>query len=360
MPPKRTTRATATRKDPPAKAQAKKQPVKATKSARGAQPKVQKNDEMKQFMERQQQINQDILQQLQAMARPVPDKSIHTPSPSSVEQGNGINGPSGSGARPKTVVLPHVTVDSDSESDESETESLMRKDMSLANGLIQARFNKIKGKPKSDKRIENDIRRNRPYAFLDRETQRHLLRENRHPEELEFSTHIEGFTAMMLSKCVDSELAGMLNHAHHVIRDSQVHPWGRVRNWSNEVIFKTAISEWQWVDSDEIVQARNSQYLIQQATVEGETGQPCPEYNRGTCRFQNSHHLAGLTIAHICAFCHALDGAREAHQSRACAKRRSSSNYFKARDDNSHNAKKDKFKPKSHGKESSDDRHSKN
>lgn len=239
---------------------------------------------MKQYMERQERINQEILQQLQAMAQPTIDKSIHIPGTSSLEVGNELEGPSGSGAQVNLRSAPQVTVESDSDSDESETESLIRKDVSLANGLIQARFNKIKGKPRSDKRIENDIRRNRPYAFLDRETQWALLRDNRHPEELEFSAHIEGLTAMM-SKCVDSELAGMLNHSHHVIRDSQVHPWPRLRNWSNEVIFKTATTDWQWVDSDNIIQARNSQYLIQQPTIETENGQPCSDYNKGTCRF---------------------------------------------------------------------------
>lgn len=358
MPPKRTTRASAGKKDPPAKPIAKKkQPAKQPK---GAQPKPQKQDDMRQFMERQEQINQNILQQLQALAQPAPDKCIVTPGPSSSQIGNGNGRPSGDGARPIKTGNGDSGSESESDSDDSEIESLIKKDMSLANGLIQARFNKIKGKPKSDKRLENDIRRNRPYAFLDRETQQHLLRENKHPEELDFYAHIEGFTAMMLSKCVDSELAGMLNHAHQVIRDSQVHPWGRVRNWSNEVIFKTATADWQWVDSENIIQARNSQYLIQQATIDADNDQPCIEYNKGTCRFQNSHHLAGVTISHVCAFCHALDGSREPHQSKMCAKRRSSSNYFRARDDNFHNAKKDKYKVKSHGKDSSDDRPPKN
>lgn len=151
---------------------------------------------------------------------------------------------------------------------------------------------------------------------------------------------------MSHAQCNEPRLKGMLAHVYQIIRDRQVHPWVKVRKWSNETLVKSATQEWDWSDAAKITQARNSQYMIQ-TMHDAEGVIPCPEYNKGNCICEVSHFGVMGTLAHVCAFCYALDGLKEPHQSCLCGKRRSSSNYFRHRDDNGAQNRKEKPKNKS-------------
>lgn len=243
-------------------------------------------------MARQADINTTILQQLQSIA----DKQdkcgsneVSSGASSDKRVGAVGGGVSGRNNSQRTVILDHSS-ESDSDSNDSDNESEIRRNCEEANGLLQARFKKITGRKKSAKTVESDIRKNRPYAYLDRDTQRQLNRTDSHPEELSFVNHVEGLTAMIEHKAIDSQVRGMLIHVNQIIRDSNVHPWDRIRKWSNEIIFRTAIGEWKWSDYENIIQAKNAQYLIQVAG-EMDEGQPCPEFNKGVCVYSGSHYL---------------------------------------------------------------------
>lgn len=322
--------------------------------------------EMKEFMERQAKINETILEQLQSIgSHHQKDKCGRASNSGTSQQADGSGG-RGLGVRGKQPNVEDITIPSpssgSSESDEngSDYEALARDDMNEANELLKAHFKNTTGRVKSSKRIENDIRNNRPYAFLARDTQRALIKEGAHPEELSYSLHIEGFTAMIRSICANHRVRAMIDHLHNLIHDAQVHPWHKVRRWSNEVIVKTAIHEWQWTDVDKIVQAKNALYMIAHAGHDTDSFQPCFWFNKGTCTFEFTHYEGGQTAAHVCSFCFLLDGNRESHQAKNCGRRRSSANYFKNREENPHTVKKDKFKTKGAGGKDLTERQSKN
>lgn len=321
--------------------------------------------EIREFMENQARINETILQQLQAIGSSQKDKCGRASISGKGEQANSSGG-RGSGVKAKPPVVEDILIQtpssgsSDSDENTSDYETLARADMTEANELLKAHFKNTTGRVKTSKRIENDIRNNRPYAYLARDTQRFLIKEGAHPEELSYSLHIEGFTAMIRSICANHSVRAMVDHLHQLIRDSQVHPWHKVRRWSNEVLVKTAIHEWQWTEGDKITQAKTAQYMIGNTSHDSEALQPCFQFNKGACPIEFTHYDGGQTAAHICSFCFLLDGSREAHQAKNCGRRRSSANYFKSRDENPHLGKKEKFKGKGAGGKDLPERQSKN
>lgn len=134
----------------------------------------------------------------------------------------------------------------------------------------------------------------------------------------------------------------------------------RFEKWSNEVILYTAMKEWSWADSDKITQARNSQYLVPNSSIDSTNATPCYRYNKGECRFESDHNGLDGPIIHVCAFCYAIDGAGEKHPSRGCAKKPSSANYFKNRDDLKDQRGDKKFKQKKQQYRDQTDEKSKN
>lgn len=330
------------------KSQAKKPETSRSKAP--AKNATQKD--MREFTENQARINETILEQLQAIGSLAKDKCGHTNSMSGNAQQSGSSGPRGSGERAKISLVDDITIQSSSSESEgnlSDYETLAKNDMTEANELLKARFKNTKGRTHSSKRLEKAIVSNRPYAYLDRDTQRLLTKENIHPEELTFSLHVEGLAGMIAGNCANERVRAMIDHLYQVIRDGQVHPWHKVRRWSNEVLVKTAINEWHWTEPDKIVQAKNVQYMIGNPAHDSDSTRPCFLYNKGECPLEFTHYEGGQTAAHICSFCFLLDGSKEHHHAKGCGRRRSSVNYFKNREENSHSAKKDKFKTKGFG-----------
>lgn len=327
------------------KNQSKGQPKAGTSTA-------PKPAEMRKFMENQALINESILNQLKVIGQQQrqTDKSGHIIN--DLVQGKEPVIDNFKGIKPKRRVHPkakNIVLSSDSESDteqsnDSDAEELARADMNEANDLLSARFHKNKGKIKTSKSIEQNIKHNRPYAFLDRDTQRQLVREYVHPEELSCVDHIEGLSVMITAQCNEVKTKAMLNHLCQIICDCQVHPWSKVWKWSNDVVVRTATQEWELTECDLITQSRNSCYMIQTNTMATERIQPCFEYNFMSCKFEDSHFGMNGMFAHICAFCNAVDGSRDAHQSKTCSKRRSSANYFRSRDENPQAYKRDRSK----------------
>lgn len=297
------------------------------------------------FIRQQADFNRTMLDELRGLK----DKS------GSVDSGVGGSNNMQSGAASRVnnrtqVVEPQVEVLSDTElSDESDIdiEGQVANDLIEVNALLQPRFANTTGKCQSRKKeIQYDIKTQRPFAFLDRGTQRGVLKENGHPEELPFILHVEGLLGMLHDRCKEDNLKGLAFHVLQVVRDVQVHSWSKICKWSNEVVLNTAMKSWQWADADRITQARNSQYLVPNSGIDLNNATPCYQYNKGECKFDNDHYgLDNLTI-HACAFCYAIDGSVDRHPSRGCAKKRSSANYFKNREEGKDHRSDKKFKQK--------------
>lgn len=335
------------------KAAAKKQPAK-----RGP-PKKQQQDvsaqptssqsEIRAFIQQQAEINKTILQRLQGLT----DKSGFDSVDLGGGEGKNRQTRVGASIEPvNPVEASQIEVLSESgSSDEygTDNEEQITNDLMEADYLLQPRFTNTKGKSISQRRkLEIAIKTNRPFTFLERETQRSILRESGHPEELPLILHVEGLVAMLANVCIDLKTKGMANHLLQVIRDVQVHSWSKIRKWSNEVILYKAMNRWSWADSDRITQARNSQYLVPNASVDTQDTMPCYKFNKGECRYESDHCGLDFALIHVCAFCFAIDGATDRHPSRGCSKKRSSANYFKARDDSKDTRNDRKFKHKKH------------
>lgn len=56
----------------------------------------------------------------------------------------------------------------------------------------------------------------------------------------------------MASQCCEFKVKGTIDHVNQLVRDAQVHNWTTVGQWSNDVIVKTAVGEWDWEDIDKI------------------------------------------------------------------------------------------------------------
>lgn len=202
------------------KPQAKKQEPSKPK---GPAKSITQKD-MREFMENQARINDTILEQLQAIGNSTKDKCGRANSISgNVEQASSSRG-RGLGEKGKTSLVEDITLQSSSSESEgnlSDYETLARADMTEANELLKANFKNTTGRVTSSKRIEKAITSNRPYAFLDRDTQWFLNKENIHPEELTFSLHVEGLAGMISANCANQRVCAMITHLYQVIRDSR-------------------------------------------------------------------------------------------------------------------------------------------
>lgn len=128
------------------------------------------------FMEEQSHVNRAILEQLAALK----DKCGFV-SPC-------FNGGEVSGARPRGSTgkgndrktnEPVLETSESEESDvDSDMEAKIQSDMNEAQACLQPKFVKNPGRQNSIKKIEQNVTQNRPYAFLDREKQRDLTRQN--------------------------------------------------------------------------------------------------------------------------------------------------------------------------------------
>lgn len=193
------------------------------------------------FIQQQSAINKLILEQLQGLR----DKSdLHNGDSGVVQMPGGSGMGIVQGEKVKIVQLNDNDISSDSDSSdvESDPEERARKDIKEANSMIQAHFTKHKGKLKSCKKIEQEIKANRPFGFLDRDRQRHVIRDNLHPEELPFLYHLEGLISMSSCKCTEVEIKGMIDHIYQLVRDAQVHNWISMQKWSNHVVVRTAVA----------------------------------------------------------------------------------------------------------------------
>lgn len=148
---------------------------------------AQQMDEFRVFMNQQADINRTLLDTLQGLNK---DKSVDSGA-SGVGQGHDTVRPggSGSGIRSKTLKrLDEIEVlvlsSSDMSGSDSDQEDRIRSDISEANSLLQVRFTRTKGKDKSTKQIEKEIKTNRPFACLDHDIQRQFTKLNEDPEEL--------------------------------------------------------------------------------------------------------------------------------------------------------------------------------
>lgn len=316
---------------------------------------------VKSFMEQQAVVNRSILDQLAQLK----DKCDYVSSGGTEGESNkGISGRSVVNTKRSKDAAAEVHVLSESDdSDESEVDSELEaridSEIQDAQSQLKAKFTKNSGRPRTAKQIEKQVNQQRPYAYLGREKQRDLDRQGVHPEELDVLSHVEGLTAMAVDIASDPRVKGILVHIHQTIQDCQVHNWPRVRSWSNKVLFKIASDSWEWDSASEIMQERNSMYVVPYTASDTEHTYPCYAYNKGECKHEASHFSGGTNLAHICIFCFSLDGSREAHISRSCNRRRSSSNYFRSRDDRDQNDKKQKFRFKGNGREN-DEKQAKN
>lgn len=344
------------KRKPPAKKSSTKKP----QQDETAQSSNQQN-EIWSFIQQQAAINKTVLDRLQGLT----DKCHLNPVDLGGEESK--NRQSGAGQGVETAIrldegqIQPLTESGSSDEFGSDNEDQITNDLMEANYLMQPRFTNTKGKSLSYRRkLEIDIKTNRPFAYLERETQRNIVKEGGHPEELPLILHIEGLVAMVLNACVDQKTRGLANHLLQVVRDVQVHSWSKIRKWSNEVVLHTAMKKWSWADLDRITQARNSQYLVPNSNVENQDVAPCYKFNKGECRYENDHCGLDSMLIHVCAFCFAIDGALDRHPSRGCSKKRSSANYFKSRDDNKEPRNDRKFKHKKHASGSQNDDKSKN
>lgn len=317
---------------------------------------------VKGFIEQQAVVNQNILDQLAQLK----DKCDHVSSGGlEGESSRGVSGRSTGNTKKSKDSVNEVQVLSESdESDDSEVdpelEARIDAEIQDAQSQLKAKFTKNSGRPRTVKQIEKQVNQKRPYAYLGREKQRDLARQGVHPEELDILNHVEGLTAMASEIITDTTGKGILVHIHQTIQDCQVHRWPRVRSWSNQVLFKIATESWDWDSSNEIMQERNSIYVVPYSGSETEHVYPCYAYNRGECKHETGHFAGGTQLVHICAFCFSLDGSREGHISRSCGRRRSSSNYFRTRDEREPSDKKQKFRFKNNARENNEEKQSKN
>ena len=219
------------------------------------------------------------------------------------------------GGKTKKYIATEIDSDSETEDSESEedNEAKARKDIRAANSLLQAEFSSNTGNSKTA-------------------SQRSITKDSGHPEELSFLYHVEGLSAMAAKEGANTKAGGIMQHVSQIMRDVSSQRWKKVRKWSNKVVVKTAIGEWDWEKStSDINQLRNSVYVEPCPPSDQDFTYPCYSYNKGECKNECTHFEPGITFEHCCEFCFAIDGSREYHTSKTCGKRRSSSNYFKIR-----------------------------
>lgn len=197
-----------------------------------------------------------------------------------------------------------------SESSLSDPEAQVRRAMEL----MEPRFHHHKGKHSAR---DDKLARYRPFAFLDRELQRDIIKSG-HPEELTLTQHLTGLCAMAKDQCDEfGSVYAMLSHVIQLLEDHTYMQWPKVRAFSNTVVSNIARGNWKWVDDKMIERCRNNIYMRARSSDESTWSVPCPRYNRGRCDQQESHSVGEVEMRHVCMFC-AANGFENAHTLRAC------------------------------------------
>lgn len=197
-----------------------------------------------------------------------------------------------------------------SESSPSDSDTQVRRALEM----LEPRFHRHKGKHDSR---DDKIARYRPFAFLDREQQRLILKSG-HPEELNLTQHLSGLCAMAQDQCDKrGNVHAILSHITQLLDDQSYMQWHKVRAFSNTVVSNIARGNWMWLDDKMIERCRNNIYMRSRSVEEPAWSAPCPRYNRGRCEHQETHSVGEVEMRHVCMYC-AASGFENTHTLRAC------------------------------------------
>lgn len=200
----------------------------------------------------------------------------------------------------------------------SSSESDVEEQVRQALDMIEPRFSKQKGNPRSE---VDSVKSYRPFSYLDREVQREIMRSS-HPEELTLLQHLTGLCAMASEKVnADTKVAGIINHMSQILEDCEYIQWSNVRSFSNTVITNVAKKRWSWRDDDLIERCRNNRYMRMRNSEDNTWAVPCPRYNKGRCDANESHSIGEVIMKHVCAYC-CTNGFDNPHTLRACNRRK--------------------------------------
>lgn len=205
---------------------------------------------------------------------------------------------------------PYTPSSHSSDSSPYESDAQVRRAMEL----LEPRFQRHKGKYSSR---DDKVARYRPFAYLDRELQRAIVKSG-HPEELTLTQHLTGLCAMAQEHCDEfSTIHAILSHVIQLLEDHTYIQWSKVRAFSNTVVSNIARQNWKWIDDKMIERCRSNIYMRSRSTDESTWSVPCPRYNKGRCEQQETHSVGDVEMRHVCVFC-AANGFDNAHTLRAC------------------------------------------
>lgn len=196
--------------------------------------------------------------------------------------------------------------------------------------LMEPRFSRYKGR----NREADSVIRYRPFAYLEREKQRAIIKTG-HPEELNFLQHLTGLCAMAAEYLDEkSQEHGILTHAMQIIDDYEHVKWSNIRGFSNTVVANVARGKWAWYDHSAIERCRTNHYMRRSQHDDNVWSVPCPRYNRGRCDEQDTHAVGEVIMRHTCSHC-AINGYENPHTVRACNRRKTGpgAQYHKATGD---------------------------
>lgn len=178
----------------------------------------------------------------------------------------------------------------------SASESGLEDQVKQALDLLEPRFSHRRGK---DSAISDKVKMYRPFAFLEREIQRDIMK-NGHPAELSFLHHFMGLCGMATDMVPDrSPVHGILTHVSQVLEDYQYVQWPNIRAFSNTVLSNVAKAKWSWNDDHTIEKCRSRQYMRHTHRDDTEWCAPCPKYNKGRCDSAD-HHRVGEVMFNTC------------------------------------------------------------
>lgn len=190
----------------------------------------------------------------------------------------------------------------------------MEEEVARALEMLEPRFSRQKGKRRSR---EDKLSQYRPFAYLEREQQRSIIRSG-HPKELSVAQHLSGLCAMAMESCNEqSETYGIISHIHQLLDDGSYLQWPSVRAFSNTVIAQIACGRWSWCDDRMIERCRTNLYLRCRPGEDSSWSVPCPRFNKGRCNEQDTHAVGEVIMHHVYVFC-AMNVYENPHTVRAC------------------------------------------
>lgn len=253
--------------------------------------------------------------------------SVHTPVPSKKKViGSRAKRTSPKNGRARTrpssrSSLSSSILEESSISSEDSQSSNVRSQVNQALAMLQPNFQKHKG---TFSRREERIKRYRPFAFIDREKQRQVLKRG-HPEELTFELHLIGLCGMALDVMNEGTSSyGIVQHIAQILEDSEYISWPNIRAFSNTIVANVARGKWDWSHEKAIDRTRTNQYMRARIPDDAGWSAPCPRYNRGRCEFEDTHDVSSVTLRHVCSYC-AANGYDNNHTNRACHRKKNSS-----------------------------------